>query len=61
MIEYFLDGNKITTPRMFNVDETSHAVVKQRHEAQKGKHQVGATTSCERAQNVTVVCMYHRS
>lgn len=55
IFETIIQENKITPDRLFNADETSHTVVQkpQKVIAQRGKHQVGAITSCERGQNVT--------
>jgi hypothetical protein len=57
MLENIVDEHKITAARIVNMDETSHTVVQRPEKiiAQKGKHEVGAITSCEREQNVTGV------
>lgn len=57
ILEKLVDENHITASRIFNMDETSHTVVQRPEKvvAQKGRHQVGAITACERGQNVTGV------
>lgn len=57
VLETIVDKHKITAERIFNMDETSQTVVQRPEKiiAKKGKHQVGAITSCERGQNVTGV------
>ncbi|KAJ4430162.1 hypothetical protein ANN_22372 [Periplaneta americana] len=56
-LEQLVDQHKLTAARIFNMDETSHTVVQRQEKilAQRGKHQVGAISSCERGQNVTGV------
>ncbi|XP_063241264.1 tigger transposable element-derived protein 6-like [Bacillus rossius redtenbacheri] len=56
-LEKNVDQEKITAARIFNMDETSHTVVQRPEKviAQRGKHQVGGITACERGQNVTGV------
>lgn len=57
LLEKLVDEHKFTASRIFNMDETSHTVVQRPEKvvALKGKHQVGAISSCERGQNVTGV------
>jgi hypothetical protein len=49
VMENIVDENKITYSRIFNMDETSHTIVQRPEKiiAQKGKHQLGASSSCE--------------
>ncbi|XP_069698836.1 uncharacterized protein [Periplaneta americana] len=56
-LEQLVDQHKLTAVRIFNMDETSHTVVQRQEKIleQRGKHQVGAISSCERGQNVTGV------
>ncbi|KAJ4443714.1 hypothetical protein ANN_05389 [Periplaneta americana] len=56
-LEQLVDQHKLTAARIFNMDETSHNVVQRQEKilAQRGKHQVGAISSCERGQTVTGV------
>ncbi|KAJ4438232.1 hypothetical protein ANN_14171 [Periplaneta americana] len=57
-LEQLVDQHKLTAARIFNMDETSHTVVQRQEKilAQRGKHQVGAISSCVRGQNVTGMC-----
>ncbi|XP_069705676.1 uncharacterized protein [Periplaneta americana] len=54
-LEQLVDQHKLTAARIFNMDETSHTVVQRQEKilAQRGKHQVGAISLCERGHNVT--------
>ncbi|KAJ4436229.1 hypothetical protein ANN_18859 [Periplaneta americana] len=62
-LEQLVDQHKLTAARIFNMDETSHTVVQRQEKilAQRGKHQVGAISSCERGQNVTGVYVMNAS
>lgn len=58
LLENVVDENKLTAQHIFNIDETGFTAVQkpQKIYAKKGKHQVGAITSGEKARNVTFVC-----
>jgi hypothetical protein len=46
VLENIVDERKLTAARTFDMDETTHKI-----KAGKGKHDVGAITSCERGHN----------
>jgi hypothetical protein len=50
VLENIVDERKLTAARTFDMDETTHKI-----KAGKGKHDVGAITSCERGHSVTGV------
>ena len=56
-------GRESDVRKIFNVDETGFSAVQkpQKVFARRGKHQVGAITSCERGRNVTFVCCVNAS
>lgn len=58
MLEKLVSDENLTAERIYNMDETGFSMVQkpQKVFARRGKHQVGAITSCERGRNVTFVC-----
>ncbi|XP_050298563.1 uncharacterized protein LOC126737631 [Anthonomus grandis grandis] len=59
LLKKICEEDKLTTTRIFNVDETGCSTVQRQCQkilAKKGKHQIGSISSGERGANTTVVC-----
>ena len=58
LLDKIVTDENLSAERTYNMDETGFSMVQkpQKVFARKGKHQVGAITSCERGRNVTFVC-----
>jgi len=63
LLQKIAQEENLTSEKIFNVDETGFSAVQkpQKVFARRGKHQVGAITSCERGRNVTFVCCVNAS
>ena len=57
-LEEIISQNSITPDCMFNMVESDFSVVQKvlKVLAKKGKHQIGAVTSQERCQTITIIC-----
>ena len=58
LLEDVIKNNELSASQIFNMDESGISVVQKMNRilAKKGKHQVGAITSQERGQTVTIIC-----
>lgn len=58
LLEKVILENQISPSRVFNMDESGLSVVHKVSKilAKKGKHQIGAITSQERGQTITIIC-----
>ena len=58
LLEEVISQNSITPDRIFNMDESGLRVVQKVSKVleKKGKHQIGAVTSQERDQTITIIC-----